>query len=461
MSGKTPPPGGGSTISTDSSENKDLMEFEQNKSEVGENSQTQIKETYYFTEKDVGPFRVMVESKNKERNVGNYHHLAIAKNILDLKLENVKKIERKGINKISVEFKNYQAANQFAKNEIMSKDYNLFIPYNLLSCKGVVKYIDKDLNEEALKEITGGSEFGINIQVLNAKRLKRRVSHPNGTVTYELTGSVLYTFAGKLHPKFVKIYGVEMPVEPYIAPVVQCFQCLLYGHTKRQCRGKVRCQNCTGRHEGNCESETRCLHCRNSEHKSISRQCPEFKRQKQLRELMCFQNLSFYDAGLLLPKPKIRKTFYPQPEEFPKLPRQKGVVEDTYLIPIEKRQEYAVSKRTYATQVTENPRESPKRIKDNSGKPGYDRRMHEACLMSPNLTYKPYREQMSGEVRMEGIERIETSERKFDLKDTFEEIKKAINEADNQQKIEYFGILNNLLKIVTSDMIPNASSQRK
>ena len=58
----------------------------------------QPRNKYYFAESDRGPFLVMVESSNK--SIGNYHHLSIAKNILELKLDNIKKFERKGINRI-------------------------------------------------------------------------------------------------------------------------------------------------------------------------------------------------------------------------------------------------------------------------------------------------------------------------------------------------------------------------
>ncbi|KAG5894819.1 hypothetical protein JTB14_008309 [Gonioctena quinquepunctata] len=77
----------------------------------------------------------------------------IAKTVLDMKLTDVKKINKKGKNRISVEFKTFQAANELAKNEeLKKKGYDVFIPINKVTCKGIVKPLDKEFSDEILKE---------------------------------------------------------------------------------------------------------------------------------------------------------------------------------------------------------------------------------------------------------------------------------------------------------------------
>ena len=58
-----------------------------------------------LSENDFGPFKVIVQSSLTNKNIGNYSILSIAKEIFNLNLENIKNIERKGHNRVSVEFK--------------------------------------------------------------------------------------------------------------------------------------------------------------------------------------------------------------------------------------------------------------------------------------------------------------------------------------------------------------------
>lgn len=346
------------------------------------NSQRNV--SYLYSPNHIGPYQVMVESKNKS-NVGNYHHLGIARRILDLKLGAIKKLERKGINRICVHFDSYLSANKFVVSNIEG-EFNAFIPNNLVSCRGIVRYIDRDIDDEELRKLAVANNF----EILNAKRLKRRRVQEDGKVTHEFTGTVLFTFSGRTLPRFVEIYSVPMQVEPYVIPVLQCFACLLYGHTKNQCRAKkVRCHTCSGTHkiEEGCSREVRCLHCRVGDHKSTSRACPEYNRQKQIRELMCCENISFYDANLKLPKAGKQKMFVFDENNFPALKERK-----VDSVPsVQYKTSTGAIKRTYASRS----QPIPKKIRENpSNSSGYDREAHKACLITPNLSYRPHVESL-------------------------------------------------------------------
>ncbi|KAG5861296.1 hypothetical protein JTB14_007907 [Gonioctena quinquepunctata] len=197
---------------------------------------------YQYT--DSGPFEIYIQCNNK--NIGNYHILGIAKTVLDMKLTDVKKINKKGKNRISVEFKTFQAANELAKNEeLKKKGYDVFIPINKVTCKGIVKPLDKEFSDEILKEYSE-IKTPINCRVLNVRRFtvrnkKTEESEPKYIPSY----TALYTFSGTSLPKEIFICGLSYRVIPYISPVVQCYNCLLYGHTKKLCkRGTGRCTIC-------------------------------------------------------------------------------------------------------------------------------------------------------------------------------------------------------------------------
>lgn len=75
-------------------------------------------------------------------------------------------------------------------------------------------------------------------------------------------------------------------VKSYIFPVVQCFKCLRYGHTKNQCSGKERCKRCGKDHvdDGNYSSELKCANC-GTEHTATSKECESYLKQKYIRRL--------------------------------------------------------------------------------------------------------------------------------------------------------------------------------
>ncbi|KAG5859121.1 hypothetical protein JTB14_026919 [Gonioctena quinquepunctata] len=249
---------------------------------------------YQYT--DSGPFEIYIQCNNK--NIGNYRILGIAKTVLDMKLTDVKKINKKGKNRIGVEFKTFQAANELAKNEeLKKKGHDVFIPINKVTCKGIVKPLDKEFSDEILKKYSE-IKTPINCGVLNV----RRFTH----------------FLGTSLPKKIFICGLSYRVIPYISPVVQCYNCLLYGHAKKLCkRGTGRCTICrevkNDKHwvDGKCENKL-CMYCGDDSHFSTCKTCPEYIRQKKFKEVMSLDNLTYFEANELLPKlPTVDLGFIP------------------------------------------------------------------------------------------------------------------------------------------------------
>lgn len=166
-----------------------------------------------FDRLSAGPFIVIIEAENN-LNIGKYGHLKIARGLYRLNLTDIKKISIKGRNKIGIEFLNYSAANQLVKNPALkNKDYKAYIPFSCVSCKGIVKNIDPEIEIEELKH-----SLRSNIIILNIIRLNKRVNN-NNEIQYIRTPTILITFEGTTVPRTVEVYKLSFLVFPYISPV--------------------------------------------------------------------------------------------------------------------------------------------------------------------------------------------------------------------------------------------------
>lgn len=210
------PDGGGGKDPPDISES--FMQINENK-----------RPTINYSTNDLGPYYVYIESHNT--NV--FSHLKIAREVFNLQLKDLKKIHNKGLNRVCVEFLSGQPANNFVTNKVLlDKGFNIYIPLNFTTCKGVIRQIDLDIDEEEMIKNSNSCA-----EVIRVKRLNRRIFN-NGTVEYVPTGTCLFTFRGTIIPKFIEIFNLSFTVSVYIPPVTQCFACLLFGHTKKTAKDK-------------------------------------------------------------------------------------------------------------------------------------------------------------------------------------------------------------------------------
>lgn len=345
--------------------------------------------TIFYSKNDNGPFVVYLESTvNVGYNIGKFNNIKIAREIFNLNLTDIKRINNKGLNRISVEFINFQSANNFLKNKtLIEKGYKIFIPYNFVTCKGIVRQIDADLTEE---EILKFCKANNGIEILQVKRLNRKV-FKNNVVIYEPTGTVLFTFKGIILPRSINLYRLERPVNVYIPPVTQCYRCLRFGHTKNNCKGKERCFNC-GEEENHLQDGevkfscvTQCFYCKD-DHKSSSKKCPEYSRQKNIKELMALENLTFYEASETCKKSYISNgEFFLNNNNFPELIKKRNGEDirkknDNIIKPSERRTQYFQNsvKRSFQQVISENS--AKKRIVHK----GVDKKARDDCLFFPN-----------------------------------------------------------------------------
>jgi hypothetical protein len=138
---------------------------------------------------------------------------------------------------------------------------------------------------------------------LKVRRLKKK-SFVDGKPEFTSIETVVLTFDGQILPKRVFMCYNSLPVDLYIFPTIQCFNCCKYGHIKTQCRSLPKCFKCGQGHTGDScsvdEDFIYCCLCQGS-HYATSRKCPEFTRQKSIKESMAKNCISYTEAIKLHP----------------------------------------------------------------------------------------------------------------------------------------------------------------
>ncbi|XP_055594549.1 uncharacterized protein LOC129745468 [Uranotaenia lowii] len=200
-------------------------------------------------------------------------------------------IRKIGRSKVLVYFEEWQAANRLVNCRNLSlKNYVAYIPRGFVTVKGVIGGIPDDID---ITELT--NEIESSKDIVEIFRMHRMVNKEKVA-----TKKVGLVFRSNKLPDSVRIYAVNMRVEPYINRTVMCYACLRYGHIADNCKGKKRCINC-GDAEGkehdskNCGNITKCVHCKEN-HKASDPKCPERAKQAAIKKLMACQNLTYQEA---------------------------------------------------------------------------------------------------------------------------------------------------------------------
>lgn len=260
-----------------------------------------------YSKTDQGPYFVYIEHINK--NLGRLFPIKIGHYLQEVEVfrSDIIDIKALGIKKVKVIFKTSNVANMLIQHPIIKKNELVaYIPYYYTKKKGIIRMVDTFFSEDCLKKSIISEKT-----VLEVKRMKRKVfNSEKKEYEYVDRQMIIVTFLGNQIPKDVVINLVRFEVEPYIHPVVQCFNCLRYGHTASQCKGKSRCKKCTEEHneENSCvASSPYCAYCKCDSHSSISKDCPMYKRQYNIKKVMAFQNASFKEAETIIDNPSYSK----------------------------------------------------------------------------------------------------------------------------------------------------------
>lgn len=122
--------------------------------------------------------------------------------------------------------------------------------------------------------------------IICSRRLSRKASSLEGS-TWILKQTVVLTFVGHALPsRYFVLFGYSFhPVEQYIYPVVQCFNCCSFGYAHVQCRSEPRSYKFGDNHDwfilwldGDYSCINYCGH-----HKAADKSCSEFVWKKDIK----------------------------------------------------------------------------------------------------------------------------------------------------------------------------------
>ncbi|KAJ2937505.1 hypothetical protein O0L34_g18650 [Tuta absoluta] len=222
--------------------------------------------------------------------------------------------------KLRIEFENVtcmEKAISCIKFNEMGWVFNL--AYSTSYSYGIIRNVDLDLTEDDIKALIKCDSRAALSQVY---RLKRR-SEDGKWIPSE---TVRLCFKGSCLPSYVYVDNLRIKLEAYVFPVSQCSKCWKLGHTKSRCpSASLICPKCGGKH-GNCITDKfTCVNC-GGNHMALNKICPEFKKEKRIREIMSEFNCTYRKARTMFaPKtPDLEDLIQNDTKAFPKLPSDKN-----------------------------------------------------------------------------------------------------------------------------------------
>lgn len=228
------------------------------------------------------PIQICVTSKEKLPK-----QFALAKLLQQHNITEVTKVKYVNPYKILINFGSETSAEKFLKcSEFDVMGWRKQKTWEVGLSYGIIRDIDIDLSdEELLKYIIADKE------VLIIKRLNRKTEQgwtPSETVRIGFKGSSL--------PSHIYLIDIKIKVEPFVFPVTQCAKCWRFGHTVKMCpSNKIICPKC-GKNHNNCEVKVfKCVNCSGG-HMALSKNCPMYKKEKRIRELMSEFNCTYQKA---------------------------------------------------------------------------------------------------------------------------------------------------------------------
>lgn len=215
---------------------------------------------------------------------------ALAKLLKEHKIEEISSIKYLTPYKIRIDFEREQPAENLLANHILlEKGWNIQKAMEVNSSYGVIRDVDLDLSDEEIFKSISCLESAA---LLSAIRLKRRDT--NGA--WVPSETVRLCFKGPRLPPYVFVAELRIKVIPFVFPVSQCSRCWKFGHTTKRCpTNKIICPKCGSNHV-NCDTKKfRCVNC-NGNHMALVKSCPEYIKEKEIREIMAEFNYIYSKA---------------------------------------------------------------------------------------------------------------------------------------------------------------------
>lgn len=169
---------------------------------------------------------------------------------------------------IKLFFKNKVDANNFILNQELLDKHNWLarIPYDNLESQGVIRAPVEITEEDLLKDLKSS------VDIIGVKRFMKKGNDGN---LFPLQ-TVLITFLSASRPDHVTLDHIWFDVREYIKPLLQCFVCYKFGHSRGSCKSKQICSMCTGSHFfKDCDNtqNPKCINC-SGPHTAVASICP-------------------------------------------------------------------------------------------------------------------------------------------------------------------------------------------
>lgn len=264
-------------------------------------------EIWTYEAGDEGPYILFVQGANEEgEGIERIHPMALGNMFKKLHPEIANKmsnIYKNGKNRLKLVMKDIQSANILATSEKMKeKGFLVYIPKFYVTKQGIIKGVFTELSEE---EIMKDIELPLELQytkvrVISVKRFNRKFND-----AWIPTETVQVTFRAQQLPTHITLHYVRCKVEAFIPRVLQCSKCLRYGHPVKSCKSKkARCNTCGGDdhdiHDCTVLPPPKCIHCEGSHNSYVdnpkNNNCPEYKKQVEIKKIMTLENKTFLEA---------------------------------------------------------------------------------------------------------------------------------------------------------------------
>ncbi|XP_063241205.1 uncharacterized protein LOC134541594 [Bacillus rossius redtenbacheri] len=243
-----------------------------------------------------GPFIVVVESLDS--NIGNLHPISLGKRLHPNRY--ILQIQQAGPKRLKMYFSTATAANQFLDSDTPGKmNLRASIPMGLTRKQGIIYGVPLDVSME---EVLDGYESATH-KLLHAERLTKHIQRDGQDLRVPIKLLSL-TFEGQTLPPYISIFKEIYKVTPKVQSVTMCYQCHRFGHTAKNCRSTTpRCATCLLVHGQACPTvgTPQCVNCRGPHSALNKKLCPMWEREREIKRLMAYHNLSYADATKKLP----------------------------------------------------------------------------------------------------------------------------------------------------------------
>ena len=234
------------------------------------------------------PRFIVLTCKNLEKNITRISPFLVEKSIKSNagEVKNVKKIKSCLLVECyrKAQSDNLLTMTKIGEHEIVSSPHR-----TLNQSKGIIRYKGNDMDDLTDEEIC------TELKPQGVKAVKRFTMKKDNSIVK--LNTFLLTFNSTKIPSSIHIGLYNVRVSTYIPNPVRCFNCQKFGHGKGQCKGKETCFRCSEvGHDGlSCRNTVKCFNCGEA-HMSSSKECPIYKKEKEILTIKAERNITYQEA---------------------------------------------------------------------------------------------------------------------------------------------------------------------